>query len=184
MSTQVLVIALVIMGIISAGAMFLERKDMHPISKDSLLKYGGMTVIFFIVICLFMYSCSLVGLKSSNGLSTDLNAPLWYLFLYVAVFSPILEEFLFRFVMFKFLKFMAGPKTEPRVTEAVSIVTSAFIFGMVHQGGLVQNIYAFSMGIVFGCVYVKEKNILVTTYMHFLFNSITMVIFTVGMCLS
>lgn len=178
MNTESYILASSIMGLASIAMLFIERKDIKTLTKEQLKKYTIITVLFYLFTIVFSYICSMFHLKTTNGISLDdMNASFSYMFFYIAIFTPILEEFIFRFCSFKFMYFLAGPNMNEKVKNYTAIVVSAFLFSVIHQGGLPQNIYAFIMGLLFGTVYTKEKNILATMYMHCIFNSITLFLY-------
>lgn len=181
MSTATAITALSLMGVVAMVILLIEKNNITMMSKKGILKYTGITAAFYVFTVIFQFICSKFGVTSTNGLTTDdVKISFGYMFIYVAIFTPILEEFIFRFVSFKFMYFLAGPKMNERVRDFTVIVVSAFLFSCVHHGGTVQNLYAFIMGLLFGTVYTKEKNILTTTYMHFLFNGITVIIYVIA----
>lgn len=181
MSTATAITALTLMGIVAMGILLIEKSSIKGMSKNDMLKYARITAAFYIFTVVFQFICSKFGETATNGLTIDdVGMSFGYMFVYVAIFTPIFEEFIFRFVSFKFMYFLAGPKMNERVRDFTAIAVSAFLFSCVHHGGAVQNLYAFVMGLLFGTVYVKEKNILTTTYMHFLFNGITVIIYAIA----
>jgi uncharacterized protein len=88
------------------------------------------------------------------------------LFLLLCVFTPILEEVIFRKVIFGFLDRQFG--------AIVAIIVSGLIFGLMHvisYGDFVQAIPYVMMGGVFGYIYHWSKNnIYVTIGVHFINN--------------
>ena len=53
--------------------------------------------------------------------------------------------------------------------EGVSIVFSGLLFGLFH-GNLIQFGYAFLLGVFFGFIYIKTKNIVYTILLHMIIN--------------
>ncbi|MBU1144237.1 MAG: CPBP family intramembrane metalloprotease [Firmicutes bacterium] len=100
--------------------------------------------------------------------STDiLNLVL--LFLLLCVFTPIVEELVFRKVLFNFV--------EKRFGSILAIISSGVIFGLMHvisYGDFIQAIPYVGMGIVFGYIYFRaNKNIYVPIAVHFINNFIS-----------
>jgi uncharacterized protein len=94
------------------------------------------------------------------------------LFFLLCVFTPIVEEVVFRKVLFGYF--------EPRLGSIVAIVLSGLIFGFMHvlAGDLIQAIPYVLMGISFGYIYHRsEKNILVPIIVHFVNNFIVFLIY-------
>lgn len=83
------------------------------------------------------------------------------LILYTVVLGPIVEELTFRGLTFTYAR---------RATSFwVANLIQACLFGLLHMNPL-QGIYAAALGILFGMVYEKSRNILVTIVLHMLFN--------------
>lgn len=84
------------------------------------------------------------------------------LLLSVGIAAPILEEILFRGLVFNELR-----KALP---IPVAIVFQGLLFGLIHFN-LTQFIYASALGILFGFVYIWIKSIWATIVIHIFFNS-------------
>ncbi|MCR4674558.1 MAG: CPBP family intramembrane metalloprotease [Lachnospiraceae bacterium] len=83
------------------------------------------------------------------------------LILYTVVLGPIVEELTFRGLTFTYAR---------RLTPFwVANIIQAVLFGVLHMNPL-QGIYAAALGIIFGMIYEKSRNILVTIVLHMLFN--------------
>ena len=74
--------------------------------------------------------------------------------------APIIEELIFR----KLLIDRISP-----FGEKTAIFASALAFGLVH-GNFSQFFYAFAIGLLFGYIYVKTRNILYTIVLHMFVN--------------
>lgn len=81
-----------------------------------------------------------------------------------AIIAPILEEIIFRKIIFGALY--------KRMNFFIAALLSAFVFGIIHGEPEHILIYA-SMGLVFAYVYVKTKSILTPIIVHASMNSIT-----------
>ncbi|MDD5601996.1 MAG: lysostaphin resistance A-like protein [Candidatus Izemoplasmatales bacterium] len=101
---------------------------------------------------------------------------LFMLFLLLCVFTPLVEELVYRKVIYRFM--------DRRFGSTVAIISSGLIFGLMHvinYGDFLQAIPYVLMGMVFGWVYHRsKKNIMVTTGMHFLNNLITFLIYFIA----
>lgn len=89
----------------------------------------------------------------------------WIYMLAVVILAPVIEEFVFRGIIFATLeKFGAG----------FAIVASSLVFGMAHitPGSF---IFATGAGLVFGFVYYKTRNLWVAVAIHFLNNLLAMI---------
>jgi len=95
------------------------------------------------------------------------------LFFTLCVFTPIVEETIFRKVLFGFFPKRLGP--------IVPILVSGIVFGLMHvvsNGDYLQSIPYVLMGFVFGWVYWSSgRNVYVTMGVHFLNNLISYLIY-------
>ena len=85
--------------------------------------------------------------------------PFWSLLLTVGIIGPITEEIFFRYLMMKRIN-----------NKYLAIILPALMFGVAH-GNIVQGTYAFIIGLIFGYVYYKTKNLSYSTIMHIAVNS-------------
>ena len=107
----------------------------------------------------------LIGTGSGNvSLETAfIRLPFWALVLLLALVGPFMEELLFRKVL---IDRMRG------YGEKLAVVTSALMFGLMH-GNLVQSVYAFLVGLLFGYVYLRTGRIWGSYGLHFFMNFLT-----------
>lgn len=82
-------------------------------------------------------------------------------FLYIVILGPVVEELLMRGLVLHQMK-----RAMPFV--AANIV-QAFLFALIH-GNLIQGLYAFVLGLLFGYVYRKFNTIWSTILFHVIFN--------------
>lgn len=81
--------------------------------------------------------------------------------LFVVVFcAPIMEELLFRKTLID---------RTAQFGEGLALVFSGLVFGLFH-GNLVQFAYAFFLGMFFGFIYIKTKNIIYPIILHMIVN--------------
>lgn len=92
---------------------------------------------------------------------------IWVQVLSLAVAAPLMEEFLFRGLIFKRMRAYLKP--------VPSILISAFVFGLMH-GNAVQFVYAFILGIFMAYVYEKFKTIWASVVFHAGANLISLVV--------
>ncbi len=126
------------------------------------------------VISIFlMYAGNLVGtvilslIQSAAGAAAE-NPLVSYttgdnLFLQVLVMviiAPVVEEYVFRKQLIDRMNAYG---------EKLAVVTSALMFGLFH-GNLSQFFYAFALGLVFGCVYLKTGRLRWSIALHMLIN--------------
>lgn len=85
-------------------------------------------------------------------------------FLTSVCMAPILEELLFRGLIYKRLRFVCKP--------IIAAIISSLAFGITH-GNLVQFVYAFLAGMLLSYVYEKYKNIWAPILFHFCANAVS-----------
>lgn len=101
------------------------------------------------------------GRASSSGLSGILTEwPLWAVFLIVVVVGPIAEELLFRKALTEALR--------PWGWKLAAFVSGA-AFGLFH-GNVEQMVYAFILGVLLACVYLKTGKVIYSIILHMAFN--------------
>ena len=83
--------------------------------------------------------------------------PIWQELILMVVAAPVLEEFLFRGLIYRRLRTYC--------TFPVALVVSALLFGVYH-GNVVQGIYAFLLGAVMAYVYERFRTILAPIIFH------------------
>lgn len=89
----------------------------------------------------------------------------WITFLASAIMAPILEELLFRGLIYKRLRFVCKPVTAG--------IISSVAFGITH-GNLVQFVYAFFAGMLLAYVYEQYKNLWAPILFHFCANALSL----------
>lgn len=145
--------------------------------RKQLKNHIGQIVVGFFLVFLALYAAQLI-LQFFNVTDTSENemtiqglfaadpTQLVLLFLLLCVFTPVVEEVVFRKVLFNYI--------EPRTNALVAIIASGAIFGLMHviaYGDFIQSIPYIFMGLMFGYIYYRaKKNIFVTIGVHFLNN--------------
>ena len=105
------------------------------------------------------YECYEEIMKTMGMVDTEtLGVPL---LLYAIIFGPVCEELTFRGLCFSYARRSMG-------FWGANIISS-LLFGLMHMNPL-QAAYAILLGLVFGAIYEKSRNIFVTIAMHILFN--------------
>ena len=82
----------------------------------------------------------------------------------IAVIGPIIEEFIFR-------EGILGNMLRGGMNKWKAITVSALIFGIIHLD-FAQVPFAAGMGFIFGIIYYKTGNIVITSILHILSNGI------------
>lgn len=88
---------------------------------------------------------------------TQFALPLWLACFFYGVLSPVVEETVFRGVVFNALT--------RNTTKIMSVTGSALLFGAFH-GNVVQMIYGSLMGVIMACIYQKYRNLLGAILFH------------------
>ncbi|MBO4549554.1 MAG: CPBP family intramembrane metalloprotease [Bacteroidaceae bacterium] len=101
--------------------------------------------------------------ETMKQLSLAMPHDIWGV-LALAIVGPITEELLFR-------EAIEGEMLRREVTPWVAIIISALAFSIAHLN-LAQGLYALPLGILFGIIYYKTGNIVLTSLLHILNNSI------------
>lgn len=140
-----------------------EKKAMKPhhILAAFCIAYAATYACNFIGTMITSYIAQLKGSQVDNvvmNLTSAIN-PLTTLFLTV-ICAPVMEELMFRKMLID---------RTYKYGEGMSIVFSGLVFGLFH-GNLNQFAYAFVLGIFFGFIYVKTKNIIYTIILHMIIN--------------
>lgn len=133
----------------------------------------GQWLIAFLMCYGAMYLSNLIGLFLTQTIGLIKGSPvtnsllevatssnLWVNFLIMVICAPIAEELLFRKLLID---------RTVKYGEAVSILFSGLMFGLFH-GNLNQFVYAFTLGVCFGFIYVKTGNIRYSIYLHMVIN--------------
>lgn len=140
-----------------------ERRSLKP--RD--------LVAAFLITVFMMYAGNLVGtviirlvqsalgVPAANPLDNYIGGESMLLqVLFMVILSPLAEEVVFRKVLIDRMR---------PYGEKLAVVTSAVIFGLFH-GNLSQMFYAFTIGLVFGTVYLLSGKLRYTVVMHMLVN--------------
>lgn len=136
----------------------------------------GRFLLLFPVCFFAMYSGNLLGLllqgimriaipfslplPATAALAVE-DLPSQAFFLVIA--APLMEEFLFRRTVIERLL---------PYGEKAALITSALLFGLFH-GSINQICYAFTLGLVFGYVYLKTRRLRYTVILHMTINGLS-----------
>lgn len=117
--------------------------------------YGALNIIYQI-------ASDNEVLNSYNSMIKNLNGSVTpFIFLYTMFFAPIVEELVFRGVIFEGCKQGFG--------VFWGNIIQALCFGVFH-GNIVQFIYAFVLGIMLGYIMSQRHNIFETIFVHIIIN--------------
>jgi hypothetical protein len=177
--------------IICAFAFFLIDRESFKADKNSFKQnpkkfFGQIATGFFMVFMVLQVSNLLLQLLGVYGTSqnemsiqrlfNDDPLQLVMLFFLLCVFTPIVEEVVFRKIIYNFV--------EPRSNYKIAIAATGIIFGLMHvlaYGDFIQSIPYIMMGLTFGYIYYRSnKNIYVTIGVHFLNNLLSYVLYLIS----
>lgn len=159
------------------------QKDWEDFKKNRKVRVSNIFTGFLLVYASLIVAnliLTLLGVVETSqnemviqSLFNDSPLNLFILFLVLCVLTPIVEEVVFRKVIFNFV--------EPRSNYKVAIAMTGIIFGLMHVisfGDFIQSIPYIMMGFVFGYIYWKSnKNIYVVISVHFLNNFLSWLIY-------
>ncbi len=143
---------------VTTGKNKFEAKT-HTNLKDSVSSIvaglGTAGVIFLLITILGKIPALQKNVEALTSHSSD--SRLLGTIVVSAICAPIIEELLFRGIVFKSLK---------KVTPVwVAILVSSFLFGAYHMN-LVQTIYASFMGMIAAIIYEKKNNLIFPILVH------------------
>jgi membrane protease YdiL (CAAX protease family) len=159
------------------------KKDWEDFKENRKVRVSNIFTGFLLVYASLIVAnliLTLLGVVETSqnemviqSLFNDSPLNLFILFLVLCVLTPIVEEVVFRKVIFNFV--------EPRSNYKVAIAMTGIIFGIMHVisfGDFIQSIPYILMGFVFGYIYWKSnKNIYVVISVHFLNNFLSWLIY-------
>jgi hypothetical protein len=164
-------------------------KKQHVGIKATILKiaqsmpiYWYVPIAYLALIGLFIptfYLGACLDLPETDYSKLGLPNNIWYRYLIVALFAPLIETFFFQALPYYFLNLFEFMKRHVWIT----ILLPAIIFGCLHMYSLQYVLAAMMMGLVFQFTYhvrsIKGDPFLSTFLLHVLLNgmSITMQLF-------
>lgn len=166
--TIILIPTLIISSIISILFM---KWPLNMLSFKQEITPSGISPIWNIIVLI----ASMLGIYSINLLTefTELPNNLQDIlpemtksvmgFFCIGILGPIAEEFIFRSAIL-------GYMLRNGVNAKLAIIISALIFGIIHLNPA-QIPYAFLIGVIFGVIYYKTRNIILTVILHIVINS-------------
>jgi membrane protease YdiL (CAAX protease family) len=133
----------------------------NKIEAATYVKYALVSGLWAFALTFAFNRAHFVDLPSYKTIAADQFAVFdsyFMLFLLYCVFTPIVEEIIFRFIIYNSLMMV--------VKDALwAILLSSAIFGIYHMNP-VQGAYAFFMGLVICFLYYKSENIFVPIIAH------------------
>jgi membrane protease YdiL (CAAX protease family) len=123
---------------------------------------------------LYALISSITGLPDMGSNNAGVSTNIWQylmLVLVVGIVPPIVEELLFRGVIFKELS---------KVNKWVAVFGSALLFALFHMNPA-QFVFQFIMGVIYGFVVMRTGNVIHAMILHFVNNfSLVTLIYIVG----
>ncbi len=151
-------------------------EDGYAIDNRNFGSHRGITMAFAATVLILAAAIIIepVGIllpempeEMKEMLEILLEGPVWVSFISASIFAPFFEEWLCRGIILRgMLK-----KTRP----AWAILISALFFALIHMN-LWQAVPAFLIGLVFGYVYYKTGSLKLTMLMHFVNNTLVLVL--------
>ena len=154
----------------------IELGPQTSLGATVLWVFGGVLLAFIAQALMSYVNITLLGnpVESENTLAIiDMIASAPYMFLVVAVFGPIIEEFVFRRAIFgEIYEVIPGPKI---VAFIVAATISGLIFGLAHFDFTHMLVYI-GMSFTFSFLYVVTGRIMVPILVHMLMNGLVVMI--------
>lgn len=170
-------ISLVLIVIYLIAAIFIVKKHESRVKlgffKGAILcivmgfAFYGIAGLWFELVDRFLVAIPYVAdnVDYFSGVYDDLEsgAYIWSL-LSISIIGPIVEEILFRLLIFNSLE-------KINKNPWFAIIVSGVLFGIWHMI-FVQSIYTAIMGCLMGLIYYKTRNIFITIFIHMFNNTI------------
>jgi membrane protease YdiL (CAAX protease family) len=152
-------------------------RDAFGLRKPNLLRALGWAIAVLPVVLSLEYLYEIAVQKSGwqpnsqTAVELLMNAPLWptgiYLGFFAVVIAPVAEEFIFRGLLFPFVKQLGWPK--------LAWLGVSFLFALIH-GAAAIFIPLFVLALVLTWLYEKTGNLLAPIVAHSLFNAANLII--------
>lgn len=177
--TNQIIYNLIFEGILIAIIIFIYHKKIkNDFDNFKKCKFSSYIRYWFIAICLMSISTIIINMITSIDTSTNQEiiidalkkAPI-YITILTVIYAPILEELVFRLSFRKIFK-----------TDLLFIIISGLFFGFMHIINLsnpleILFIIPYSIpGFIFAYTLVKSNNIFVPIGLHFIHNTIMLLI--------
>lgn len=137
---------------------FYQKVSLCCIPTERAEKFGGKEIVLVTVSGILLgtglnFFFFLLGITQSSEEYTKVaesqfGLPIWLAVVFYGILSPVIEEMVFRGIVYRGLKYNIG--------RSGAILGSALLFGVFH-GNIVQMVYGSIMGIVLAIYYEKYK---------------------------
>lgn len=161
--------------------MILNLLIFYPIFYKEYQKYEGeyksksnniFKLIVFTIVISFVLNLIIYIIKKKIGIEMSFEFSIWIIINTIIV-GPILEEYLFRGIIFN--------KTKEIVSQKQSLIITTILFSIMH-GNIFSIIYALIIGYFLNTVYIKEKNLKYPIILHITINIIGSLVFPLVIC--
>lgn len=149
---------------------FFKALSLKKIKLSTVLLAIGFSICFYPLIAIFADFLSKIFPsfdEIQNTFNDMFNISIVFSVLYVCIMGPIMEEILTRGLIFNEMK--------SSTNFIVAIIIQAFLFGVIHLN-MVQGIYAFILGLVYGLFREKFNSLIIVIVCHIVHNSYSIVL--------
>lgn len=147
-----------------------QHRDAASAGEMVLWSFAGLFMAYFVNYAASSIETYILGItpgSENTQMIMDITRSVPLFMVITAIVAPILEEIVFRKIIFGELY--------KRMGFFWAAAFSSFIFGIIHDGLEHILIYA-SIGFVFAFLYVKTKRIIVPVITHMVMNSISVIV--------
>lgn len=147
-----------------------ELNTFKKVNKKTIFHITLVLTIFRLLYDAFILPIILRIPESDTLIQAEqnLNSSFIYLILSVCIIAPIIEEVIFRGIILNGMLKRYNPST--------AIIISSLLFALIH-GNLHQEINAFLLALIIGCIYYKTHSLYLTIYCHFFNNTASFILF-------
>lgn len=147
-----------------------ELNTFKKVNKKTIFHITLVLTIFRLLYDAFILPIILRIPESDTLIQAEqnLNSSFIYLILSVCIIAPIIEEVIFRGILLNGMLKRYNPST--------AIIISSLLFALIH-GNLHQEINAFLLALIIGCIYYKTHSLYLTIYCHFFNNTASFILF-------
>lgn len=172
--TESLLVSMLPMYLLAMPLMILlvTRMKGEQVVKTYKISVGKMMQAFFMSYAI-LYVSNLLGVLLTTGIGLLKGSPVqdvlsnlvlsenkWIIFIFTVLVAPFYEEVVFRKLLID---------RAVKYGEGVAILLSGLLFGLFH-GNINQFVYAFSLGLFLGFIYVKTRRLRYTVILHMVLN--------------
>lgn len=173
-TTASLLVSMLPMYLLSMPLMILLVRSMkgEQAVKTYKISVGKMIQAFFMSYAI-LYVSNLAGVLLTTVIGMFKGSPVedvlsdlvlfenkWIIFIFTVLAAPFYEEVIFRKLLID---------RAVKYGEGVAVLLSGLLFGLFH-GNINQFIYAFSLGLFLGFIYVKTRRLGYTVILHMVLN--------------